>query len=83
MKKLMVFLSAAVLVLLCQGKSFAEAAEEGATDEAYDAGYAWAEENDITDAVDCKNESASFKEGCEAYVTEMTEEEPGTGEEGY
>lgn len=35
----------------------------------HEAGYEWAETNDIDDADDCVANS-SFKEGCEAYVEE-------------
>lgn len=34
----------------------------------HEAGYAWAEEQDISDAGDCGGTSQSFVEGCEAYV---------------
>lgn len=34
------------------------------------AGYEWAESNGIQDAYDCKNQSLSFKAGCEIYVDE-------------
>ena len=33
----------------------------------HDAGYEWAEENDVTDPSDCGGKSQSFVEGCEAY----------------
>jgi hypothetical protein len=38
--------------------------------EGHDAGYAWAEENDIDDASACSTPSASFNNGCEEYVDE-------------
>lgn len=34
----------------------------------HEAGYAWAEENDITDPDDCGGNSQSFIEGCIAYA---------------
>jgi len=34
----------------------------------HEAGYQWAEDNDIDDADDCTGNSQSFIEGCEAYV---------------
>lgn len=34
----------------------------------HEAGYNWAEENDISDVYDCDGNSNSFNEGCEAYV---------------
>lgn len=34
----------------------------------HDAGYKWAEENEVTDAGDCGGNSQSFVEGCEAYA---------------
>ena len=36
----------------------------------HEAGYEWAEENDISDAGDCGGNSNSFIEGCRAYVEE-------------
>lgn len=36
----------------------------------HEAGYEWAEENDISDTYDCNGNSQSFNEGCEAYVEE-------------
>lgn len=37
----------------------------------HEAGYRWAEEYGITDAVDCSSNSGSFVEGCVAYVSEQ------------
>lgn len=36
----------------------------------HEAGYKWAEENDITDEYDCDGNSNSFNEGCQAYIEE-------------
>lgn len=36
----------------------------------HEAGYEWAEENDVDDTYDCDGNSQSFNEGCEAYVEE-------------
>ena len=36
----------------------------------HEAGYNWAEENDISDENDCDGNSNSFNEGCRAYVEE-------------
>jgi len=36
----------------------------------HDAGFRWAQENVVTDASDCSG-SASFADGCEAYVEEL------------
>jgi len=36
----------------------------------HQAGYGWAEENDIYDIDDCYGNSQSFEEGCYAYVEE-------------
>jgi hypothetical protein len=36
----------------------------------HEAGYAWAEENAITDPDDCSGKSRSFVEGCRAYADE-------------
>ena len=40
----------------------------------HEAGYEWAEENDITDPSDCDGNSNSFIEGCEAYAEEYDDE---------
>jgi hypothetical protein len=37
----------------------------------HDAGYDWAQENEVTDPSDCGGNSASFIEGCEAYGEEI------------
>ena len=37
----------------------------------HEAGYAWAEEHDITDPDDCHGNSWSFVEGCRAYAEEQ------------
>ena len=37
----------------------------------HDAGYAWAEEHDITDPDQCGGKSWSFVEGCRAYAEEQ------------
>jgi hypothetical protein len=54
----------------------------------HQAGYDWAEQNDITDSGDCGGNSQSFIEGCEAYAEEYgsyddeeTETEEGEEEE--
>lgn len=36
----------------------------------HEAGYEWAEENDISDEYDCDGNSNSFNEGCTSYVEE-------------
>lgn len=36
----------------------------------HEAGYEWAEDNDIADEADCDGNSNSFNEGCQAYVEE-------------
>lgn len=36
----------------------------------HEAGYNWAEENDISDEYDCDGNSDSFNEGCQSYVEE-------------
>lgn len=49
----------------------------------HEAGYQWAEENDISDADDCDGNSESFIEGCKAYANEQSEsqaEQPEDGE---
>ena len=37
----------------------------------HEAGYAWAEENEIEDPYECSGKSASFIEGCQAYAEEV------------
>ncbi|WP_226454919.1 hypothetical protein [Pseudomonas sp. AF03-9] len=38
--------------------------------EGHDAGYQWAEDNDIDDTSSCSTPSSSFNQGCEDYVEE-------------
>ena len=40
----------------------------------HEAGQAWAERNAIDDEDDCRGNSQSFIEGCQAYVQENAEE---------
>lgn len=49
----------------------------------HEAGYDWAEENDIEDTDDCGGNSASFIEGCESYVEENYDEEEADDDYGY
>lgn len=42
----------------------------------HDAGYEWAEENDIDSIYNCDGNSSSFNEGCEEYVCDMEEDYP-------
>lgn len=46
---------------------------EGCTDDCsgHDAGYQWAQDNQIEDAGECGGESQSFQEGCEAYANDL------------
>lgn len=37
----------------------------------HEAGYRWAEDNDIDEADDCRGKSQSFYEGCLAYVRDQ------------
>lgn len=39
----------------------------------HEAGFEWAQENDITDESDCGGNSMSFIEGCEAFALERQE----------
>ena len=41
----------------------------------HEAGYEWAEENDIADPDDCDGNSESFIEGCRAYADERQQEQ--------
>lgn len=53
------------------GTTYADQGEPyGCTDDCsgHEAGYAWAEENDVTDASDCSGNSQSFIEGCAAFA---------------
>lgn len=43
--------------------------------EGHDAGYEWAEDNDITDPDDCDGNSQSFIEGCEEWAEENEDDE--------
>ena len=36
------------------------------------AGYDWAQRNDIADESDCNSNSQSFNEGCQAYVEDQS-----------
>lgn len=40
----------------------------------HDAGYTWAEDNEVEDPDDCGGNSQSFIEGCESYAEERQEE---------
>lgn len=54
-----------------EGSTYDDAgAPYGCTDDCsgHDAGYAWAQENGVTDSSECVGDSQSFIEGCEAYV---------------
>lgn len=42
----------------------------------HDAGWAWAEENGVSDPGDCGGNSLSFEEGCIAYAEEQQAERP-------
>ncbi len=39
----------------------------------HEAGYNWAEENNISDEDDCDGRSESFNEGCQTYVEENSD----------
>lgn len=41
----------------------------------HEAGYEWAEQNEIGDESDCDTPSNSFTEGCISYVEEQTDEQ--------
>lgn len=41
----------------------------------HDAGYQWAEDNDVTDPNDCGGKSWSFEEGCRSFAEERQEAE--------
>jgi hypothetical protein len=41
----------------------------------HEAGYQWAEDNDINNPDDCGGNSNSFIEGCESYAEENEDEE--------
>ena len=58
-------LKPALIVLLLNTIPYTVQAGEG-----HDAGYQWAEENEIDDTASCSTPSSSFNEGCEEYVEE-------------
>jgi len=70
------------------GTTYADAGQPyGCTEDCsgHEAGFEWAQENDVTDTSDCSGNSQSFVEGCEAYAEELQrkvedEEEAGTEE---
>jgi len=43
----------------------------------HEAGYEWAEENEVNDPDDCDGNSDSFIEGCQAYAEEQQAEAEG------
>jgi opacity protein-like surface antigen len=43
----------------------------------HQAGYDWAEQNDVDDESSCSTPSASFNEGCQSYVDEGSESSSG------
>ncbi len=49
----------------------------------HEAGYEWAEENDIDDVDDCSGNSNSFIEGCQSYVEENYDEDEDDEEEDW
>jgi len=48
----------------------------------HQAGYDWAEQNDIDDESSCSTPSASFNQGCESYVEENAASTSDDEEEG-
>jgi hypothetical protein len=46
---------------------------DDAYDDAYDAGYTWAEDEKLTDARDCGNDNNPFVDGCEAWSNEYSD----------
>jgi len=54
-----------------QGTTYADQGEPyGCTDDCsgHEAGYPWADDNDVTDPDDCGGDSQSFIEGCQAHA---------------
>ncbi|MBF6649114.1 hypothetical protein IT781_10910 [Methylobacter sp. BlB1] len=49
----------------------------------HEAGYEWAEEQNIDDPDDCDGSSASFIEGCQAYAEEQEENSSEDEDEDY
>lgn len=74
MKRMAAAIGLVLLAAAAQGQSYdpADCTEDCS---GHDAGYEWAEENDIDDTSDCDGNSNSFNEGCEAYVEENEEED--------
>lgn len=50
--------------------TFDSGASYGCTDDCsgHEAGFAWAQENEVSDAADCGGNSTSFRESCEAFA---------------
>lgn len=40
----------------------------------HDAGYQWAEDNDVSDESECDGDSESFNEGCRAYADDNSDD---------
>jgi hypothetical protein len=74
--RILIAAGAVVLACLLGAPAIAQEAFRGyeCTDDCsgHEAGYIWAERNDITDTRDCDGDSRSFGEGCQAYVEEQS-----------
>ncbi|WP_135307994.1 hypothetical protein [Pseudomonas nabeulensis] len=49
--------------------------------EGHDAGYQWAEDNEIDDTSSCSTPSSSFNAGCEEYVEDNEAPSSGSNDE--
>lgn len=59
-----------------EGTTYADAgAPYGCTEDCsgHEAGFEWAQQNEVSDTTDCGGNSDSFREGCEAYAEALEE----------
>lgn len=70
-------------LVLTSGASAQYSGQYGCTQDCsgHNAGYAWAEQNDIVDPDDCGGNSQSFIEGCQDYAEARQQEIQGQADE--
>lgn len=71
-------------LVLTSGASAQYSGQYGCTQDCsgHNAGYAWAEQNDIVDPDDCGGNSQSFIEGCQDYAESRQQEIQDQADEG-
>jgi hypothetical protein len=71
-------------LVLTSGASAQYSGQYGYTQDCsgHNAGYAWAEQNDIVDPDDCGGDSQSFIEGCQDYAESRQQEIQDQADEG-